>query len=193
MGNFLTELRELGTLKGLLVTPKKKADWKKAIEDAWSEQCRLVRIDGRAPCEEYTILVVVEWIAHDAPVNAAHYDVRVFASRSRAFMKQWRLMMDDLTAAHEFGHMLGNIDEYDGTCDQCPDRPVVSPSIMNDQFEWEWASPSHFWLIQRVAEEDLCSTFRAESVVERWHAEGGGLDLGQHWEDLLCNVEHEFS
>lgn len=148
------------------LTDRKKASWKAAIEDAWSDHFTLVRTAGRAPCHRYRILVEARWIA-DAGDPKDH-TVRVRAGSDRPHMREWWSDGDEGDAPHEFGHMLGNVDEYSGACDGCPNRPVAAgfeldANIMADNSPLPL--PRHFYLVQRAVGRELCSAFDVEGDV----------------------------
>lgn len=93
-----------------------RAGWRRAIEDAWSNHYDLVATDGSPPCARYRIKVDVDWVPRDAA--DFDYTVRGHDECGRADMFNWYTSDPYQVAAHEFGHMLGNIDEY------VPDRRV---------------------------------------------------------------------
>ncbi|MBI2892916.1 MAG: hypothetical protein HYY06_05140 [Deltaproteobacteria bacterium] len=150
---------------GVEVTADKKRAWKTRIENSWSDWVFLDRQSGPAPCDHYTLLVEIVWVAED---EERDYRVRVSAGEARAAMTRWYLDDPDLVAAHEFGHMLGNVDEYYD--ERCPNRPVRD-GIMNDQEEWPLPFPRHYTAVRQWVEYFLCSSFE---VKEKWNVHGGG-------------------
>jgi hypothetical protein len=96
--------------------------WKNAIENTWSNKwgCGLV---GEATCR---LTFEVLWVDHHE-----HHAVRVRTGPAATDMGTWDTLDPGSTAAHEFGHMLGNADEYTDT--NCPNRsPVNTGTIMDN-------------------------------------------------------------
>ncbi|MGH2555343.1 MAG: hypothetical protein ACRDHO_06460 [Actinomycetota bacterium] len=103
-----------------------QAVWEPGIEQAWANRFPLVRQSGDCECERYSLTVDVQWVQ-----SGEHHTVTVHAGSGRADMLNWFVNSSGGTAAHEAGHMFGNIDEY--TEPRCPDRTVTSDgSIMQD-------------------------------------------------------------
>lgn len=177
----------------ITLTDDKKDLWKRTIRRAWSEECKLVKTSGRAPCREYLIVVDVKWLDDDPAQNLADQTVEVRKGSwfTRARMRTWYLKNRNIRVAHEFGHMLGNEDEYDGTCDGCPERPIFEHSIMSDERQWPHPWPRHYWLIERAVEEMTCSEFDTVQVAPRDVVEGGGLTWSgfkDFWIDAGCEA-----
>lgn len=179
--------------EGVTLTDDKRRRWKDIIEDAWSEQYRLVRTGGRGPCAEYVIVIRVEWAAEGATGTQVDRAVTVRKGHwyNRAHTGLWYLENRDITVAHEFGHYLGNIDEYDGTCDGCSDRPVHESSIMSNEDDWPHPWARHYFLIERSVEDLTCSEFDTVSIEARSVVAGGGTDVVEGARDVWCNVRHE--
>jgi hypothetical protein len=98
--------------------------WEQAIEQAWSGRFRIRRRNGNCACEEYRVVVDVQFVTTNE-----HHVVRVRAGSGRADMTNWFITSTGGTAAHEAGHMFGNADEYADPA--CPARTVTSDnSIM---------------------------------------------------------------
>lgn len=97
--------------------------WQTTIENRWSD------IWGAGQAGELTCPFTfdVQW------VNAnAHHNVRVRQGPAQTNMTTWDTSDTGAVASHEFGHMLGNPDEY-GTDPFCPFRsPVNTGTIMDD-------------------------------------------------------------
>lgn len=103
--------------------------WETAIESTWSNQFQIERSDGECSCETYSVSFNVEFVESNE-----HHTVRVRNGAGTANMGNWYITSSGRTASHEFGHMLGFIDEYAAT--ECPDRNVTSDnSIMQDNRE----------------------------------------------------------
>jgi hypothetical protein len=107
-----------------------KDRWKKGIEEKWSygfaccTETRATRAsDCSRPCE---LTFEVQWVT-----GGAHHTVTVHNGSGRADMLDWFVTDSGDVAAHEFGHMLGNVDEYADP--QCPNRnPVNTGTIMDN-------------------------------------------------------------
>jgi len=93
--------------------------WEAAIEAAWGGQHTLVLTDGACTCEVVTVAVDVQFVD-----NNEHHTVRVQAGNGRANMTNWFENDSGGTAAHEAGHMFGNVDEYADPA--CPGRNVTN-------------------------------------------------------------------
>ncbi len=60
--------------------------------------------------------------------NNEHHTVRVRSGSGRANMTNWFVTDSGATAAHEAGHMFGNVDEYVDS--NCPGRTVTSDNSL---------------------------------------------------------------
>ena len=98
-----------------------RATWEAAIEDTWSNQWGL----GRAGESTCPLTFDVEWVNENP-----HRIVRVQVGPARSNLTLWDTLDAGTTAAHEFGHMIGNRDEYPDPL--CPGRsPVNTGTIMD--------------------------------------------------------------
>jgi len=99
---------ELEADEGIRITDAMKNTWEEGIESKWSEKFTLAGEDTGDHCEEYKVIVDVQFVA-----SGGHHKVKVVAnSRHRENMTEWDVETDGDTAAHEAGHMLGQGDEY---------------------------------------------------------------------------------
>ncbi len=116
-----------------------RTTWEQTIEQFWSDKWGTNRV-GELFCP-FTFEVL--WINQDQ-----HHTVRIRigTSQTRSNMTTWHTNDNGNVAAHEYGHMLGHVDEYsDG---DCPDRdPVNTGTIMDNNTE---TIPSR--LIRRFAD-----------------------------------------
>ena len=110
------------------ITEQEKSDaknlWEDAIEDTWTDAFKLELVDGSCECEEYTVVVDVQWVE-----SGQHHTVDVDPGNDRSNMTQWYIEDGADTAAHEAGHMFGNADEYSEP-DRCPDRDVYTDNTI---------------------------------------------------------------
>ena len=98
------------------------ATWENTIQNTWSNRWSIGR-PGEATCP---ITVDVEWVN-----NNAHHTVRVQQGPAATNMTLWDTSDSGQVAAHEFGHMLGNPDEYPDPV--CPTRsPVSTNTVMHN-------------------------------------------------------------
>ena len=101
-----------------------RTTWENGIENAWSNQF------GCGHAGELTCPLTFEvvWVN-----SGQHHTVRVSPGPGRSNMLRWFTNLSGACAAHEYGHMLGLVDEY---VDQnCPNRnPVNTGTIMDDCF-----------------------------------------------------------
>jgi hypothetical protein len=98
-----------------------RTTWATGIVDRWSD-----RFVCRGPYGESRITVAVQWVTSNP-----HHTVRVRPGPARSDMTTWDTADTGDTAAHEFGHMIGNPDEY--AASECPNRtPVNTGSVMDD-------------------------------------------------------------
>jgi hypothetical protein len=96
--------------------------WENGIETTWNNRWAIGRA-GERPCPlEFDVL----WVT-----NGAHHNVRVRPGPAQSNMTTWDTQDSGAVSAHEFGHMLGNPDEYTDT--NCPGRsPVNSGTVMDN-------------------------------------------------------------
>lgn len=107
--------------------------WKTGIENKWSNHfacCCTSRVTNTSRCRNYGELTFeVQWVT-DNP----HHTVRVRRGPARSNMTTWDTSDTGDVASHEFGHMLGNPDEYSDS--NCPARsPVNTGTVMEDNTE----------------------------------------------------------
>ncbi len=99
-----------------------RTTWEQGIETMWNNR-RACGQGAEAACP-FTFDVV--WVATNP-----HHVVNVRVGPARTDMTTWDTMDTGAVAAHEFGHMLGNPDEY--TDAACPSRnPVNTGTIMDN-------------------------------------------------------------
>ncbi len=99
-----------------------RTTWENTIQTRWSDRWAISR-SGEVSCN---LTFDAQW------VNAsAHHDVRVRVGPAATNMLTWDTADSGAVAAHEFGHMLGNVDEYFAS--NCPNRsPVNTGTIMDN-------------------------------------------------------------
>jgi hypothetical protein len=96
--------------------------WAGAIEARWNNRFGIGRA-GEATCP---ITFDVEWVTSNP-----HHTVRVQVGPARSNAGLWDTADTGDVAAHEFGHLHGNVDEY--ADDACPSRnPVGTGTVMDD-------------------------------------------------------------
>lgn len=99
-----------------------RTTWNNGIENTWSDQwgCGL---SGELTC---SLTFEVQWVTTNQ-----HHTVRVRQGPARSNMTTWDTNDTGAVAAHEFGHMLGLVDEYSDT--NCPNRsPVNTGTVMDN-------------------------------------------------------------
>lgn len=115
-----------------------RATWQNTIETRWSDTWSAAR-SGELACP---FTFDVQWVNSNA-----HHVVRVRTGPGQTNMTLWDTNDTGAVASHEFGHMLGNPDEY--TDPACNGRnPVNTGTIMDDNTN---NIPSR--LLQRLADE----------------------------------------
>ena len=98
--------------------------WAELIADYWSGQMDLQRVGcrGRAPeCCRYRVRCSVEFEENDRKQQG----IILAQNYARANASAWPYQSDDETVLHEFGHHLGNPDEYEGATS-------VNPTVNGD-------------------------------------------------------------
>ena len=96
--------------------------WENRIESTWSNRWSIGR-PGEGTCP---ITIDVQWVTSNA-----HHTVRVRMGPGQTVMTLWDTEDSGAVAAHEFGHMIGNPDEY--ASDVCLDRdPVNTGTVMDN-------------------------------------------------------------
>jgi sulfatase maturation enzyme AslB (radical SAM superfamily) len=95
--------------------------WETGIENKWSN-----RFVCTGPYGNSTITFDVQFVTSNA-----HHNVRVIAGSGQTNMTNWHTTDSGDLAAHEFGHMIGNQDEYFDA--NCPNRdPVNTGTVMDN-------------------------------------------------------------
>ena len=96
--------------------------WRNGIESTWSNQWG-VGHSGEMTCP---LTFEVQWVTTNQ-----HHTVRVRPGSGGTNMGTWFTQDGGNVAAHEFGHMLGLVDEYSSSI--CPSRsPVNTGTIMDN-------------------------------------------------------------
>jgi hypothetical protein len=97
--------------------------WKNGIESTWSNQWGCGQA-GEATCR---LTFEVQWVNSNE-----HSTVQVRTGPATSNVTTWDTLDTGAVAAHEFGHHLGNPDEY-STDPNCPTRsPVNTGTIMDN-------------------------------------------------------------
>jgi hypothetical protein len=96
--------------------------WRNGIRNRWNNRFRCHANNGQVT----PLLVDVQWVN-----NNPHHTVRVRPGPAGTNMTTWDTADTGAVAAHEFGHMLGNPDEYVAAA--CPQRcPVATGTVMDN-------------------------------------------------------------
>ncbi len=171
--------------------------WTERIREVWSGKHALVTTDPGCARRRFSVSVNVVWLFTD-PLGDADLTVRVHSGGGlfdRADSDDLFMTTDAETAAHEFGHWIGLLDEYrevdsgffqwmnsdirDAAVDlgivedECPGRRVSeSPNIMNGR--GSEVEPGHYVPFAEWLSGATCCSFE----VEGGHARvgGGGVD-----------------
>lgn len=104
-----------------------KDRWKRGIEDKWSYRFACCE---RPNCTSACALTFeVQWVTSNQ-----HLQVQVKQGSGRGNLGLWYTGFSGDDASHEFGHLLGQPDEYSD--DACPNRsPVNTGTVMDDNTE----------------------------------------------------------
>ena len=99
-----------------------RTTWRNGIDNIWTHRWRCGRL-GELPCRlSFTVI----WVTSNQ-----HHTVTVNQSPGETNMTTWHSADGGGTAAHEYGHMLGLVDEY--TSSHCPKRsPVNTGTVMDN-------------------------------------------------------------
>lgn len=129
--------------------------WKTGIETKWSNRfacrCTGTSCTGQAP-----LTFEVLWVTSNQ-----HHTVRVRRGPERSNMTTWDTNDTGDVASHEFGHMLGLVDEYADAA--CPGRaPINTGTVMDDNTE----------VVERQVEH-LCRLLNEDAVPLAAAPEGG--------------------
>jgi hypothetical protein len=99
-----------------------QATWENTIELRWNNRWGIGR-PGEITCP---LTFDVQWVT-----NNPHHTVRVRVGPGQSNMTLWDTADTGAVAAHEFGHMHGNPDEYASAT--CPNRnPVNTGTVMDN-------------------------------------------------------------
>lgn len=103
-----------------------RSTWKRGIESAWSNHFSCCE---RPDCSNSrAIMLDVTWVTSNE-----HLEVRVRKGPGRSNLQMWHTTDSGRVAAHEIGHLLGNVDEYFDSF--CPGRKVDLHNIMGNENE----------------------------------------------------------
>ena len=105
--------------------------WKNGIEDRWNDKY-MIRHDGEY---DYDIIYDVSFV-DTWQFGVDHYAVEVQPGPERSNMVLWDTEDTTGVAAHEYGHMIGNYDEYSGGATDLSDPIIDTTGIMG------WTSPA---------------------------------------------------
>ena len=95
--------------------------WETAIQNRWTDVWGAGR-NGELTCP---FSFDLQWVN-----TGAHHNVRVRTGPARSNMTTWDTSDTGAVASHEFGHMIGNADEY--TTATCPSRSPVNTGVIMD-------------------------------------------------------------
>ena len=90
--------------KKTAITDKLVSEWEASIMKLWNGKFR-----ARSGAKTLDVWFIPVFVYHD---ESAHHQVKVTYGNDRSSETHWYSEDDGVTAAHEFGHMLGNPDEY---------------------------------------------------------------------------------
>jgi len=111
--------------------------WKTGIENKWSNHFAC-RCTGPNCFRQGTLTFEALWVN-----NNPHHTVRVRQGPARSNMTTWDSNDSGDVASHEFGHMIGLVDEYADAV--CPSRsPVNTGTVMDDNTEVVERQVEHF-------------------------------------------------
>lgn len=126
-----------------------KQNWEKTIEDTWNNQLVLSKSESQPVPITFDVI-----FTH---VNPNH---RVILKNTGGIDQHgWATNMLHVTAAHEFGHMLGAYDEYKGGASS-PSVKMDGTSIMGANIEVGQIYPEHLHLLL----EDLKRVLNEEAL-----------------------------
>jgi hypothetical protein len=123
------------------------AEWKAAIEDAWSERYTLARVSGSCAPDEYTVRVAVDWVDSEEHIGTRiiHRDDPNKGDTEGS--QRWFFDTSGAVAAHEFGHMLGYPDEYEW--DPVPDDDSIM-AVTGGEVRLRHYMPFALWLSEQT-------------------------------------------
>ena len=100
--------------------------WEATIKKVWSDRFRLKNVacnSANAVCCSYVVKCEAKFVKKE---NWAKGDVVIVPGNGRSSSNTWFIISNrETTTAHEFGHLIGNPDEYEGAS-------TVDPSVNGD-------------------------------------------------------------
>ncbi len=98
--------------------------WESGIEGGWNGQYQILHDNTYYYDILYDVSFVDTWTS-----GVDHYQVQVRPGPERSNMLLWDTEDTGQVAAHEYGHMVGNYDEYNGGATD-PSNPIIDSSSL---------------------------------------------------------------
>lgn len=132
-----------------------QARWEPAIESAWTNRFAILLSEGRCACKSLRVVVDVRFVQ-----TGEHHVVNVRPGSGRADMGNWYVNSSGGTAAHEAGHMFGNVDEYADA--NCPQRTVTNDGSIMQTSQTGVVKERHYEGFAEWASRHTCCKYDVE-------------------------------